>query len=106
MQTFRLTSLPRPKTLSIIQFQRYLKIINISPNFQVRSTEKINRLEPNKVKCDSKNAELRKMKPCSSHNYVHKLGGAFFLCPQGIRENRENEMPMLWEWIKGARAVG
>jgi hypothetical protein len=37
---------------------------------------------------------------------VHKLGGAFFLCTHGIRENREDEIPMLWEWIKKAIAVG
>jgi len=25
---------------------------------------------------------------------------------QGSIENREDEMPMLWEWIRGAKAVG
>jgi hypothetical protein len=37
---------------------------------------------------------------------VHKLGSAFFLCLQGIREKREDENPMLWEWIRRAKAVG
>jgi hypothetical protein len=25
---------------------------------------------------------------------------------QGIREKREDEMPVLWEWIRGTRGVG
>jgi hypothetical protein len=37
---------------------------------------------------------------------VHKEGGAFYLCLQGRRGKREYEMPMLWEWIKGARDAG
>jgi hypothetical protein len=36
---------------------------------------------------------------------VQKLAGAYFLCPQGISEKREDAMPMLWEWIREARAV-
>jgi hypothetical protein len=36
---------------------------------------------------------------------VHKLGGAYFLCLQGIREKREDAISTLWEWIRGARAV-
>jgi hypothetical protein len=37
---------------------------------------------------------------------LHKLGGEFFLCLQGIRCKRRGKMPKLWEWIRGARAVG
>jgi hypothetical protein len=29
-----------------------------------------------------------------------------FLCLQSIRENREDEMPVLWERIRRARVVG
>jgi hypothetical protein len=34
------------------------------------------------------------------------LGGAFFLCLQGIREMTEDKMPILWEQMRGARSVG
>jgi hypothetical protein len=37
---------------------------------------------------------------------VHKLGEAFFLSVQGIRQKREDGMPMLWEWTRGSGAVG
>jgi hypothetical protein len=37
---------------------------------------------------------------------VHKLGSAFFFYLQGIREKREDEMPIPWKWISGVRAVG
>jgi hypothetical protein len=37
---------------------------------------------------------------------VHKIGGAFFLCLRGVREKMEYEISMLWERIRGARAVG
>ena len=37
---------------------------------------------------------------------MHKLRGAYFLCLQGFREKREDEMSMIWERIRGARAVG
>jgi hypothetical protein len=32
--------------------------------------------------------------------------GAFFLCLQGRREKREDELLMLWKWNRGARVVG
>ena len=37
---------------------------------------------------------------------MHILGGVFFLCIQGIRKKRIDEMSMLWEWIRGARVGG
>jgi len=45
MRTVRLNALTGPSSVSIIKFQTCLKIINISPNFHIRLTEEINRLE-------------------------------------------------------------
>ena len=46
------------------------------------------------------------MKTRSLRKYVHKLGGAFLPCLRGVREKKEYEISMLWERIRGARAVG
>jgi hypothetical protein len=36
---------------------------------------------------------------------VHKLGGAFFFCLQGIGLKTGFKMPKLWDWIRRDRAV-
>jgi len=36
---------------------------------------------------------------------VHHLGSAFFLCVWGTREKWADEMSVLWQWIRQARAV-
>jgi len=37
---------------------------------------------------------------------MYKLGGAIFLCLQGVRNKRKDKMPILWKWISGTRVVG
>jgi hypothetical protein len=34
------------------------------------------------------------------------LRGAFFFFRQGIKEKREDEMSILWEWIRATRVFG
>ena len=49
---------------------------------------------------------LWNVKPCDLSKLLYKLAGTYFLCLQGDREKTEDKNTMLWDWIRGARAVG
>jgi hypothetical protein len=56
MRKIKLTTIRRPNSLSIRKWERYLKIMKVKSNFQVRDNEKINKLEQNKAKGNSNNS--------------------------------------------------